>query len=229
MRERVVKNERGRKRRILFPLPRFREVSLSLKFPDLSVLYWASFTRQRGCELACGNGTLDLVYRLQLRQFSDGLKRRPAADWSPAMWRSEVSDVTCHLYGLEELDGKETQMDEENEVRCGQTNRQANNQTDRRANRHTDRQTGKQSDRQAGRPTDRRANRHTDRQTGKQAYRQADGQTIRQTSRQTDRQTGKQAYRQADGQTIRQTSRQTDRHIKWFKWGKLKCSYKYPK
>ena len=188
MRERVVKNERGRKRRILFPLPRFREVSLSLKFPDLSVLYWASFTRQRGCELACGNGTLDLVYRLQLRQFSDGLKRRPAADWSPAMWRSEVSDVTCHLYGLEELDGKEDSdgrgewgemwTDQQTGKQTdGQTDklsdRQAGRPTDRRANRHTDRQTGKQSDRQAGRPTDRRANRHTDRQTGKQSDRQA--------------------------------------------------------
>ena len=192
MRERVVKNERGRKRRILFPLPRFREVSLSLKFPDLSVLYWASFTRQRGCELACGNGTLDLVYRLQLRQFSDGLKRRPAADWSPAMWRSEVSDVTCHLYGLEELDGKETQMDEENEVRCGQTNRQANKQTDRRTNYQTDKQADRQTDGQTGIPTGRRANNQTD----KQADRQTDGQTDIPTGRRANNQTDKQADRQ---------------------------------
>ena len=207
-----MKNERGRRRHILFPLPRFREVSLSLKFPDLSVLYWASFTRQRGCELACGNGTLDLVYRLQLRQFSDGLKRRPAADWSPAMWRSEVSDVTCHLYGLEELDGKETQMDEENEVRCGQTNRQANKQTDRRTNYQTDKQANRQTDGQTGIPTGRRANNQTD----KQADRQTDGQTGIPTGRRANNQTDKQANRQTDGQTGIPTGRRANNQTdKW--------------
>ena len=69
--------------------------------------YWGSFTQQRGFELSLGNGYLETTYRLALREYSDGLVRRPAADWSAAKLRSEVMNATCHLYGLEEVDGKE--------------------------------------------------------------------------------------------------------------------------
>ena len=84
-----------------------RHVSLSLQFPELTVWYWGSFTQQRGFELSLGGGFLETTYRLTLKQYSDGLLRRPAADWSATKLRSEVSNVTCHLYGLEEVDGKE--------------------------------------------------------------------------------------------------------------------------
>ena len=94
-----------------------REVSLSLQFPELSVWYWGSFTQQRGFELSLGSGYLETMYRLTLREYTDGLVRRPAADWSAAKLRSELSNVTCHLYGLEEVDGKEN-SDEYAEVSC---------------------------------------------------------------------------------------------------------------
>lgn len=80
---------------------------MSLQFPELSVWYWGSFTQQRGFELSLGSGYLETTYRLALREYTDGLVRRPAADWSAAKLRSELSNVTCHLYGLEEVDGKE--------------------------------------------------------------------------------------------------------------------------
>ncbi|RMX38549.1 hypothetical protein pdam_00010221 [Pocillopora damicornis] len=91
------------------PLGRhYREVNLSLHFPEFSWWYWGSFTQQRGFELSLGNGFLETTYRLALREHRDGLVRRPAADWSAAKLRSEVLNVTCHLYGLEEVDGKES-------------------------------------------------------------------------------------------------------------------------
>ena len=93
-----------------------RHVSLSLQFPELTVWYWGSFTQQRGFELSLGGGLLETTYRLTLKQYSDGLLRRPAADWSATKLRSEVSNVTCHLYGLEEVDGKEESGDEYAEV-----------------------------------------------------------------------------------------------------------------
>ena len=93
-----------------------RHVSLSLQFPELTVWYWGSFTQQRGFELSLGGGFLETTYRLTLKQYSDGLLRRPAADWSATKLRSEVSNVTCHLYGLEEVDGKEEIGDEYAEV-----------------------------------------------------------------------------------------------------------------
>ena len=70
--------------------------------------YWGSFTQQRGFELSLGSGYLETTYGLTLREYSDGLVRRPAANWSAAKLRSELLDVTCHLYGLEEVDGKES-------------------------------------------------------------------------------------------------------------------------
>ena len=69
--------------------------------------YWGSFTQQRGFELSLGSGYLETTYRLALREYSDGLVRRPAAEWTAAKLHSELSNVTCHLYGLEEVDGKE--------------------------------------------------------------------------------------------------------------------------
>ena len=70
--------------------------------------YWGSFTQQRGFELSLGSGYLETTYGLTLQEYSDGLVRRPAANWSAAKLRSELLDVTCHLYGLEEVDGKES-------------------------------------------------------------------------------------------------------------------------
>lgn len=98
-RDRVKKRSLGR---------HYREISLSLQFPEFSVWYWGSFTQQRGFELSLGSGYLETTYGLTLRQYSDGLVRRPAANWSAAKLRSELLDVTCHLYGLEEVDGKES-------------------------------------------------------------------------------------------------------------------------
>lgn len=93
-----------------------RHVSLSLQFPELTLWYWGSFTQQRGFELSLGGGFLETTYRLTLKEYSDGLLRKPAANWSAAKLRSEVSNVTCHLYGLEEVDGKEEGGDEYAEV-----------------------------------------------------------------------------------------------------------------
>lgn len=90
-----------------FEFVNHREVSLCFQFPQLSVWYWGSFTQQRGFELSLGSGFLDTTYRLALREYKDELIRRPAADWSAAKLCSELSNVTCHLYGLEEVDGKE--------------------------------------------------------------------------------------------------------------------------
>ncbi|XP_068677612.1 bridge-like lipid transfer protein family member 2 isoform X2 [Montipora foliosa] len=97
-RERLKKRSLGR---------HYREVSLSFQFPELSVWYWGSFTQQRGFEMSLGSGYLETTYRLALREYKDGLIRRPAADWSATKLCSELSNVTCHLYGLEEVDGKE--------------------------------------------------------------------------------------------------------------------------
>lgn len=55
-----------------------------------------------------GSGYLETTYGLALQEYSDGLVRRPAANWSAAKLHSELLDVTCHLYGLEEVDGKES-------------------------------------------------------------------------------------------------------------------------
>ena len=98
-----------------------REASLSLQFPELSVRYWGSFTQHRGFELSLGSGYLETTYRLTLKEYSDGLMRRPASDWSPTKLRSELSNVTCHLYGLEEVDGKEN-SDEYAEVKSQSQN-----------------------------------------------------------------------------------------------------------
>ena len=70
--------------------------------------YWGSFTQQRGFELSLGSGYLETSYGLTLQEYSDGLIRRPAAKWSTTKLRSELLDVTCHMYGLEEVDGKES-------------------------------------------------------------------------------------------------------------------------
>ena len=78
--------------------------------------YWGSFTQQRGFELSLGDGYLEATYCLTLRKYRDGLVRRPAADWNTSKFHSELSNVTCHLYGLEELDGKENNADDQAEV-----------------------------------------------------------------------------------------------------------------
>lgn len=81
-------------------------MSLSLKFPELSVWYWGSFSQQRGFEVKCGLGSLHTQYRLALRPFDGELTRRPAADWTATKLHVQIRQITCHLYGVEQADGQ---------------------------------------------------------------------------------------------------------------------------
>ncbi|EDO41905.1 predicted protein, partial [Nematostella vectensis] len=85
----------------------YKKVTLSLRFPALSVWYWGSFTQQRGVSLSCGQGSLHTQYRLHLHPLDDGLTRRQAADWTATKLHIDMSDVTSHVYGVEQPDGQE--------------------------------------------------------------------------------------------------------------------------
>ena len=89
----------------------FRNTGLNLKFPQLSLFYWGSFTQLLGAELNLGKGSLNTVYRVGLSEYKDGLVRRPAATWTITKLDSEIDDVTCYVTGVEEKEPeKETEQ-----------------------------------------------------------------------------------------------------------------------
>lgn len=79
-----------------------RNVGLNLKFPQLNVFYWGSVAKQLGAELNLGTGSLNMMYRVGLLNYKDGLIRRPAATWTIVKLDSEIDDVTCYVTGVEE-------------------------------------------------------------------------------------------------------------------------------
>ena len=80
----------------------FRHVGLNLKFPQLHLFYWGSFTKNLGAELNLGAGSLNTVYKVGIEEFRDGLIRRPAATWCIMKLDSEIDDVTCYVTGIED-------------------------------------------------------------------------------------------------------------------------------
>lgn len=54
-----------------------------------------------------GSGYLEMIYWFVFREYKDGLIWRLVVDWSVIKFCSELFNVICYLYGLEEVDGKE--------------------------------------------------------------------------------------------------------------------------
>eukprot|EP00058_Branchiostoma_floridae_P006376 XP_002591864.1 hypothetical protein BRAFLDRAFT_89377 [Branchiostoma floridae] len=86
----------------------YKSISLDFKFPELKVNYWASFAQQRGIEMCFGTGSINSEWSLTLVPYTDGLIRRPRADWSITKLASSIAESHVYLCGTQGQDSKES-------------------------------------------------------------------------------------------------------------------------
>ncbi|XP_078679800.1 bridge-like lipid transfer protein family member 2 isoform X1 [Branchiostoma floridae x Branchiostoma belcheri] len=86
----------------------YKSISLDFKFPELTVNYWASFAQQRGIEMCFGAGCINSEWGLTLVPYTDGLIRRPRADWSITKLGSSIAESHVYLCGTQGQDSKES-------------------------------------------------------------------------------------------------------------------------
>ncbi|XP_078600068.1 bridge-like lipid transfer protein family member 2 isoform X1 [Branchiostoma floridae x Branchiostoma japonicum] len=86
----------------------YKSISLDFKFPELKVNYWASFAQQRGIEMCFGTGSITSEWSLTLVPYTDGLIRRPRADWSITKLASSIAESHVYLCGTQGQDSKES-------------------------------------------------------------------------------------------------------------------------
>ncbi|CAG9784045.1 unnamed protein product [Diatraea saccharalis] len=93
-RGRVFNNVRPRKQQLS---RHYRNVSMSLTLHNLQVFYWSSSSMQRGIEMLCARVTCGSKHRLTLVPSSDGLVRRPRANWTIVYMNCDLNDAEIWL------------------------------------------------------------------------------------------------------------------------------------
>ncbi|XP_028158685.1 protein KIAA0100-like, partial [Ostrinia furnacalis] len=93
-RGRVFNNVRPRKPQLS---RHYRNVSVSLTLHNLQVFYWSSSSMQRGIEMLGVRVTCGSKHRLTLVPASDGLLRRPRANWTTVYMNCDLNDAEIWL------------------------------------------------------------------------------------------------------------------------------------
>ncbi|RVE45263.1 hypothetical protein evm_010085 [Chilo suppressalis] len=93
-RGRVFNNVRPRKPQLS---RHYRNVSMSLTLHNLQVFYWSSSSMQRGIEMLCARVTCGSKHRLSLVPSTDGLVRRPRANWTTVYMNCDLNDAEIWL------------------------------------------------------------------------------------------------------------------------------------
>ncbi|XP_026329557.1 protein KIAA0100 [Hyposmocoma kahamanoa] len=93
-RGRVFNNVRPRKPQLS---RHYRNVSVSLTLHNLQVCYWSSSSKQRGIEMLGARVTCGSKHRLILVPTTDGLIRRPRANWTTVYMNCDLNDAQIWL------------------------------------------------------------------------------------------------------------------------------------
>lgn len=75
----------------------YKQMSYTASFPQLQVLYWASFAQQRGIQVECSNGHVFTRGAQRLIPQAGTVMRRLISEWNVTQMVSELSLVTVHL------------------------------------------------------------------------------------------------------------------------------------
>uniref|UniRef100_A0A0L8HRK1 Uncharacterized protein n=1 Tax=Octopus bimaculoides TaxID=37653 RepID=A0A0L8HRK1_OCTBM len=68
----------------------YKQVKMSVNFPQFSICYWMSYSKQHGVEMHSRSFNLELCNELLLLHVDDGLVHRPQSSWS-------IRYLTCEL------------------------------------------------------------------------------------------------------------------------------------
>ncbi len=82
----------------------FRDVSLSVNIHKFVVCYWVSFAKQHGIEMRGEPFQMVVKPHLELCPHSDGLSRRPLANWSIRYFTSDLQKAAIWLCRTNEVD-----------------------------------------------------------------------------------------------------------------------------
>lgn len=93
---------RGKLFQILKPVRKklgqhYKQMSYTAAFPQLQVLYWASFAQQRGIRVECNKGHVFTRGAQRLIPQAGTVMRRLISEWNVTQMVSELSQVTVHL------------------------------------------------------------------------------------------------------------------------------------
>lgn len=75
----------------------YKQMSYTSAFPQLQVLYWASFAQQRGIQVECSKGHVFTRGAQRLIPQAGTVMRRLISEWNVTQMVSELSQVTVHL------------------------------------------------------------------------------------------------------------------------------------
>lgn len=75
----------------------YKQMSYTAAFPQLQVLYWASFAEQRGIQVECNKGHVFTRGAQRLIPQAGTVMRRLISEWNITQMVSELSQVTVHL------------------------------------------------------------------------------------------------------------------------------------
>ncbi|XP_061575606.1 bridge-like lipid transfer protein family member 2 isoform X2 [Cololabis saira] len=75
----------------------YKQMSYTASFPQLQVLYWASFAQQRGVQVECNKGHIFTRGAQRLIPQAGTVMRRLISEWNVTQMVSELSQVTVHL------------------------------------------------------------------------------------------------------------------------------------
>uniref|UniRef100_A0AAV2J0A5 FMP27/BLTP2/Hobbit GFWDK motif-containing RBG unit domain-containing protein n=1 Tax=Knipowitschia caucasica TaxID=637954 RepID=A0AAV2J0A5_KNICA len=75
----------------------YKQMSYTAAFPQLQVLYWASFAQQRGIQVECSKGHVFTRGAQRLIPQAGTVMRRLISEWNVTQMVSELSQVTVHL------------------------------------------------------------------------------------------------------------------------------------
>jgi len=84
----------------------FKDIRLNVSLNRFQILYWSSVSKKHGIHVIGGQISHCSQHIVKIVNASDGLKRRPRADWQTAYMNSSLANVEVWLYNLasEDLD-----------------------------------------------------------------------------------------------------------------------------
>lgn len=81
----------------------YRDISVSVSYPELMLDYWSSRVQKKGVYCSCGPGCFTGLYSLTLRSSTEGILRRTLSDWNTvrahAEWNNVQTDVVQAVEG----------------------------------------------------------------------------------------------------------------------------------
>ncbi|XP_072557305.1 bridge-like lipid transfer protein family member 2 isoform X2 [Paramormyrops kingsleyae] len=89
----------------------YKQMSYTASFPQLQVLYWASFAQQRGIQVECSRGHVFTRGAQRLIPQAGTVMRRLISEWNVTQMVSELSMVTVHLMASTWDETADHQMD----------------------------------------------------------------------------------------------------------------------